>query len=484
MNLRTVSWLVGFVLLAVALAQAIALLVALALGEPWRPFTNTIGAGAAVAMLLLLPARRGEHSLDHRSAFLAVSLAWAAACILGAGPFFHHPALGLSAIDALFESVSGFTTTGATVVSGLDQLPRSLLLWRSLCQWLGGMGIVLLGIAVFPVLGLGGMQLFKAEAPGPTKDKITPRIAETAKLLWVLYLGLTVADGVLLWIGGMTPFDAICHAMATISTGGFSTHDASLGYYESGFIHLVTSAFMLLGGMSFAVLHRALTRGIKWSESPELRAYLGIFALASLLIAIDLRVSMPETYGTAAEALEPAIFQAATILTTTGFTTQNFDLWPPLSHAVILGLFFVGGMAGSTGGGLKVIRILVIARLAFSQFFRLVHPHGFSAIKLGVRTLEDQVVLSVLGFFGMWILLLIVGTGLICGFGSDLLTGFSAAAVTLGNIGPGFGGVGPAHTYEGFAQSAKLVMAGLMLMGRLEIYAALIILTPGFWRRW
>jgi trk system potassium uptake protein TrkH len=483
MRVRTILWLVGIVVGAVALSQTLALGVALALGEPWLPFANTIAAGLALAALCILPTRGSTLSLDHRSAFLAVTLSWMAACILGAGPFFHHPALGLSALDSLFESVSGFTTTGATVLSGLDGAPRSVLLWRSLSQWLGGMGIVLLGVAVFPILGLGGMQLYRAEAPGPTKDKITPRIAETAKLLWTLYLGLTLAEAGLLWLGGMTPFDSICHSMSTISTGGFSTHDASLGHFDSGFIHLVTAGFMLLGGMSFAILHRGLTRGISWSESPELRLYLGLFGIATLLLAADFRLGSPAQFPSSAEALEHAAFQAASILTTTGFTTRDFDLWPPLSHAVLLALFFVGGMAGSTGGGIKVIRVLLTVKLAFGHFFRLVHPRGFSAIKLANRTVEESVILGVVGFVGMWFVLLLVGTALIAAFGSDVFTSFSAAAVTLGNIGPGFGGVGPSHVYAHLSPGAKLIMVALMILGRLEIYTALVILTPGFWRR-
>jgi trk system potassium uptake protein TrkH len=461
MNVRTILWLVGIVVGAVAVSQTLALAVAVALREPWLPFANTIAAGLPLAALFMLPARHAAMALNHRSAFLAVTLSWLAACILGAGPFFHHPALELSPIDALFESVSGFTTTGATVLSGLDGLPRSLLLWRSLSQWLGGMGIVLLGVAVFPILGLGGMQLFRAEVPGPTTDKITPRIAETAKLLWVIYLGLTLAGAALLWLGGMTLFDAICHAMCAIATAGFSTHDASLGHFDSGFLHLVVTGLMLLGGMSFAVLHRALTRGISWRDSPELRLYLGIFGIATVLLAIDLRFGMPERFATGAQALEHAAFQAASILTTTGFTTRHFDLWPPLSQAVILALFFIGGMAGSTSGGIKVIRVLLTVKVAFGHFFRLVHPHGFAATKLGNRTVEEGVILGVIGFVGI----------------------FSAAAVTLGNVGPGLAGVGPSTTYAGFSPAAKLSMVALMVLGRLEIYTALVILTPLFWRR-
>jgi trk system potassium uptake protein TrkH len=483
MDVRTILWLVGLVLCVLGVAEIPSLVMALALNEPWLPFALSIALGLSVGGLLVLPARGTELTLNHRSAFLAVTLSWVVACLFGGFAFFHHPELRLSAIDAFFESASGFTTTGSTVLSGLDQLPRSLLLWRSLTQWLGGMGMVLLGVAVFPILGLGGMQLFKAEAPGPMKDKLTPRIAETAKILWILYLGVTVAEAILLRLGGMSLFDSVCHSMSTISTGGFSPHDRSLGYYNSGFIHVVTTGFMLLGGMSFAILHRALTQGIAWKAYPELRAYVGIFALAALVMSVDLRFGMPERYGTAALALEHSVFQAASIMTTTGFMTSDFDRWPPLSHAIIFCLFFIGGMAGSTGGGPKVIRVLLVVKVAFSQFFRLIHPRGFEAIKLGDRTVEPEIVLGVLGFIGMYVLLLFAGTALICLFGSDIFTGFSAAAVTLGNIVPGFAGVGPSHTYEGGAPAAKLFMASLMIVGRLEIYTALVILAPGFWKR-
>ena len=483
MSVRTILWLIGVVLAVVAFCEVPPFALAVALDEPALPFATSIGLGLALAALLILPLRRTEHSLDHRSAFIAVTGAWLSACALGAVPLFLHPSLGLPVVDALFESTSGFSTTGATVLSGLDGAARSVLLWRSLMQWLGGMGMVLLGVAVLPVLGLGGMQLFKAEAPGPTKDKITPRIAETARILWTLYLGLTVANAALLYLGGLSLFDAICHAMTTVATGGFSTHDASFGYWDSGFVHLVTTVFMLLGGMSFAVLHRALTQGVRWGEHPELRLYLAIFVLAAVVLAVDLRFGDPESYGTAAAAIEHGVFQAASILTSSGFTTRDFDAWPPLSHAVLLALFFVGGMAGSTSGGVKVIRILITARVAFSQFFRLVHPRGVGAIKLAGRAVEDAIVLSVLGFIAMWMLLLLAGTAVLSSLGSDVFTSFSAAAVTLGNIGPGFAGVGPSQGFAAFPPAAKLTMSGLMILGRLEIYTALVILTPSFWRR-
>jgi trk system potassium uptake protein TrkH len=441
--------------------------VALWMGEPWDPFLLAAAFGALLGTLLLFGLRGAQRGLGHRSAFLAVTAGWLVACTLGALPFAFHPAVQLSAVDAFFESTSGFTTTGATVLSGLGSLPRSLLLWRSLTQWLGGMGMVLLGLAVFPILGVGGMQLYKAEAPGPTSDKITPRVAETAKVLWILYP----------W------FDSVCHALTTISTGGFSTQDGSLGHYPSSFLHGVVTIFMILGGTNFAVQHRVLTQGLDWKGAPELRFYLATFAAAMLLLAFNLRTAMPETFPSAGEALEHAAFQAASIMTTTGFTSQNFDAWPSFCRALLFSLFFVGGMAGSTGGGIKVIRVMLLVKFAFAQFFRLVHPHGVYALKLGERRVEDEVVQSVAGFVALWLILMIVGTVLLALHGSDLMTSLCAAAVTLGNIGPGLAGVGPSHIYDAFAPTAKLVLSALMILGRLEVYTVLVILTPGFWQR-
>lgn len=480
MNTRTVLWVVGLVWMAVATAQVPSLGWALWAGEPWEGFAVSCIGGLALGGAIMLAMRGRERALDHRSAFLAVTAAWVSACVLGAVPFL---GLGVSAVDAVFESSSGFTTTGATVLSGLDTLPRSILFWRGMTHWLGGMGMVLLGVAIFPVLGLGGMQLFKAEAPGPTKDKLTPRIAETAKILWVLYLGLTIAAGTAMYAGGMTPFDAVCHAFSLVSTGGFSTHDASASYYPSSFILLSMTFFMLCGGMSFAILHRALTQTVSWRESPQLRAYLGLFAVVGMVMAWNLRVEMPAQFGSWPEALQHALFQSASILTTTGLTSSDFDAWPPLCHALLFTLFFIGGMAGSTGGGPKVVRVLILVKLAVAQFVQLVHPRSYGVLKLGDKTVDDQIILSVLAFTTLWIIAIGAGTLVLSALGSDLETSLSASAVALGNIGPGFQDVGPSKTYAPFAPTAKVTLTTLMILGRLEIYTVLVILTPAFWRR-
>ncbi len=393
-----------------------------------------------------------------------------------------HLGTDLGIVDALFESISGFTTTGATVLSDLDELPTSLLLWRSMMQWLGGMGIVLFGVAMLPLLGVGGMQLYKAEAPGPTKDKMTPRIAETAKILWVLYFGLTAAAGALFYLGGMGSFDALNHAMTAIATGGFSTHDQSLGYFDSALIHVVTTVTMLAGGTSFPILYGFITRGPSWREHPELRAYVAVFLLATLAMTADLSIHMPQRFPELATALRHAAFQAASILTTTGYSSADYDLWPAPSHVVLLALFFVGGMAGSTSGGPKVIRILLLGRVAWMQFTGATHRRAVQVVRLGSHTIEERVVFGSLGFLAMWILLLGAGTLALSMAGTDVMSSFTTAAVSLGNIGPGFGAVGPSQTYAALDTGSKLVVEALMILGRLEIYTVLIVLTPAFWR--
>jgi trk system potassium uptake protein TrkH len=482
MNWSTVGWILGVAWVSLAAALAAPLVLAALLGEPWRPFGVAIAAALSLGGILLYGLRGAQRGLGHRDALLTVSLVWVSACAIGALPFATHPEVRLGPVDALFESVSGFTTTGATVLSGLDGLPSSVLLWRSITQWLGGMGIVIFGVAVLPLLGVGGMQLYKAEAPGPTKDKITPRIAETAKVLWVLYLGLTLAGAGVFFFNGMNAFDALNHAMTAVSTGGFSTHDQSLGYYDSGVIYFAATLTMLAGGTSFAVLHRFVTGGASWSDQPELRTYIGIFGLATAAIAADLLINASGDFPTTLEALQHASFQAASILTTTGYTTTDFDLWPAASHMVLLALFFTGGMAGSTAGGPKVVRVVLLGRVAMMQLSKLVHRHAVEVARLGRHTVDEKVVMGCLVFVSMWLVLVVAGTVALSVGGTDVMSSLCAAAVSLGNIGPGFGAVGPSHTFAAFDSWSKLVMSALMLLGRLEVYTLLVVLTPGFWR--
>ena len=455
MKIETVGWLLGVAWVGLAGLLLVPLGWALARAEPWLPFGIAAAGSAAIGAALLSRLHDAERTLDHRSALLAVSCIWLSMCGAGAVPFALYETPAFSLVDALFESTSGFTTTGATVISGLDTLPQSLLLWRSIMQWLGGMGMVILGVAILPLLGVGGMQLYKDEAPGPNKDQMTPRIAETARLLWLLYLGLSGVAAALFFGAGMSGFDALCHAMTAISTGGFSTHDASFGHFDSGSIRWVAIGVMVVGGTSFAVLHRGLTGGLRWSEQPELRAYVGILGLAAALITVDLLTSRSQEFATLPEALEHAAFQATSIMTGSGFATHDYAGWPGLSLVTLFGLLLVGGMAGSTTGGVKVIRVLLLARLAMAQFFRLLHPRAVNLVRLGDRTVEDEILMSSLGFLGMWLLLLVAGALLLSLWGADLVSSFSAAAASLGNVGPGFGEVGPGRTYAQLASAGQ-----------------------------
>ena len=482
MSSTTVFALSGLVAGLVALSMAAPGVVALVLGEPWAPFAAEALLGAAVTAAAYRWLAARTLTLDHRSAFLVVTASWLFACLVGAVPFLFAPLAGLSPVDALFESVSGFTTTGATVLTGLETRPRSILLWRAMTQWLGGMGIVLIGVAVLPLLGVGGMSLYKAEAPGPTKDKLAPRISETAQILWKLYLGLTALAIVLLWLDGFTVFDSINHAMCAISTGGFSTHDASLGFTDSWLARWTTPGLMILGGTSFAVLYRSLTRGVPWRESPELRAYVALLLVGTLLIAGDLSLNMADEFPSTLEALDHAAFQTASILTTTGFVTRNYDLWPAASHGVLLIVLLIGGMAGSTAGGPKVIRVLISLRQVLAQFFYLIHPRGVIAVRLGGKTLDDAVLASVAGFMALWVALILLGTLGFAFAGMDLLTALTATATTLGNVGPAFAGVGPSGTWADLSNATKLLAAVWMILGRLEVFTVLIILAPAFWR--
>lgn len=482
MRWATVGLLLGVVVSLVAAAMLAPMGLAIALDEPWQPFAAGAAISATVGLFAIWRLRSTEPSLDHRSAFMVVALAWIVACCAGALPYLLSPDGGLSLVDALFESVSGFTTTGATVLSHLESQPRSLLLWRAMTQWVGGMGVMLIGVAVLPVLGVGGMSLYKAEAPGPSKDKLVPRISETVKILWVLYLGLSAVGVLALWLDGMSLFDALCHTMSAISTGGFSTHDRSFGDTGSGLILVTTTLLMVVGGTSFAVTHRALTRGLSWKENTEFRVYVGIFLIASLVIAIDLRSGMAEQFPSSAEALEHAAFQVASILTTTGFTTADYDLWPSTAHAVLFALFFVGGMAGSTAGGVKVIRLVLFVRLALSHFFHLIHPHGVMRIHVDDRVVEPEVLDSVASFMAVWASLIMLGTVLFALVGLDLFTAFTASLTTLGNVGPAFDALGPSYTWAYLGSPAKLLASSWMIMGRLEVYTLLVIFTPAFWR--
>ncbi len=457
-------------------------IVALCYGEYGmiRYFLIPVGTNIVTGALLFFGLkRRGDLSLSIRGGFLFVSLAWITASVSGAMPFYLSGSIP-SYTDAFFETMSGFTTTGASILTDIEALPYSMLFWRSLTHWLGGMGIVVLTVALFPLLGIGGFQLLKAESPGPSVDKITPRITETAKILWIIYLVLTVLETLLLLLGGMSLFDSLTHTFGTLATGGFSPKGSSVGFYSSGFIHVVITVFMYLAGVNF-ILYFRLIRGQFGSifRNTEFRVYTAILVLATLLIAVDLYGT---SYATFSESLRYAGFQAASILTTTGYATADFAAWPAFSRLVLFSLMFIGGSAGSTGGGIKVIRIVTVVKQGLNEMRYLIYPRGVFKVHINGRSLKKDVAYVISGLFSLYIFILILVSLVVASAGNDILTSFSTALVTLGNIGPGFGMIGPAENYAFFPDYVKWFLSFVMMVGRLEIYTVLVLFTPIFWR--
>ncbi len=433
-----------------------------------------------IGMVLWLPVHAHRKELRLRDGFIVVVMFWVVLGMSGSLPFVLS--LEMSLVDAAFESISGLTTTGATVISGLDELPRSVLYYRQQLQWLGGMGIIVLAVAILPMLGIGGMQLYRAETPGPMKDnKLTPRITETAKALWYIYLGLTVACGVAYWLAGMTPFDAVAHSFSTIAIGGFSTHDASMGYFNSALIESVAIVFMLLAGVNFA-LHFLAWRGLSlrpYLGDPEFRFYFTILFVVSAITAYFLYAS--GTFDNPGSALHHGIFQAVSIGTTSGFTTAEYHNWPLFLPVLLLMTSFIGGCAGSTGGGLKVIRVLLLLKQGMREINRLIHPNAQFVVKIGSKPLPSRVIDAVWGFFSLYVVCFCLMSVILAATGLDFVTSFSAVAACMNNLGPGLGDVGV--NYTSINDTAKWVLCFAMLLGRLEIFTLLVLLTPAFWRK-
>jgi len=440
-------------------------------------FLGTITAGAA----LWFSCRNQKRELRVRDGFLIVVLFWVVLAVFGTAPFLLSPFPELDLVDALFESMSGLTTTGATVLSGLDQLPPSILYYRQQLQWLGGMGIIVLAVAVMPMLGIGGMQLYRAETPGPMKDsKLTPRITETAKALWYIYLGLTVTCALAYWLGGMSIFDAVGHAFSTVAIGGFSTHDQSLGFYDSPAILIIAIAFMLISAVNFA-LHFTVfkTRSIKaYLADTEVRVFLGFVLVVSAISVLTLMSS--ETYASVTDTLVHGIFQVVSIGTTTGFTTSGFHWWPSFLPIMLIIMSAVGGCAGSTSGGMKVIRLVLLYKQGKREISQLIHPSALITVKLGDKPVPDHVINAVWGFFALYILSYVGLSIAVTATGVELVTAFSAVTACLNNLGPGLGQV--AENYASLGSASKLVLTAAMLLGRLEIFTLLVLLTPAFWR--
>ena len=432
--------------------------------------------------LLWLPVRRGTDELGTKEGFLVVALFWVVLALFGAIPLYLAPQPGLSITDAVFESMSGLTTTGATIMVGIDDLPLSIRYYRQQLQWLGGMGIIVLAVAVLPMLGIGGMQLYKAEIVGPVKNsKMTARIAETAKALWFIYLGMTLLCGFSYWLAGMSGFDAVSHAFSTVAIGGFSTHDASLGWFDSPAIEMVAIVFMLLAGVNFS-LHFFALRGMSirpYREDPEFRAYLLILAIVSLVVVSYLLIS--GVANSWSDGFRLGVFQTISIATTTGFTIAPHYQWPGAIPIMLLMLAFVGGCAGSTAGGIKVIRALLLYRQGVREIIKVVHPNAMIAVKVGGQVLSNRVIESVWGFFSVYVTVFVFIYLLLATTEPDLVTAFSAVAACITNLGPGLGQVG--ENFSSVNEVGKWVLCVAMLLGRLEVFTLLVLFTPTFWRQ-
>ncbi|MBL4866041.1 MAG: potassium transporter [Pseudomonadales bacterium] len=446
------------------------------------PFFTAFTIILAVGLLCWLTMYKHKQELRVRDGFIVVVVLWTVWSLSGSIPYILSENPSMSVSDAVFESVSGLTTTGATVLTGLDNLPKSILFYRQQQQWLGGMGIIVLAVAVLPMLGIGGMQLYRAETPGPIKDnKLTPRITETAKALWYIYVALTVVCGFSYWLAGMDIFDAICHSFSTVAIGGFSTHDKSIAFFDNPAIEMVCVFFMFFAGINFA-LHF-----VSWRSRSVLH-YLGdaefVFyfqVMAAIVLITILTLIFNNSYDSVLSAVRFGLFEAVSISTTTGFSTANFSAWPTLIPTLLLMGSFIGGCAGSTGGGIKVIRALLMSKQWVREMRRLIHPNAIFAIKIGNKPVNDRVVEAVWGFIGVYVSLFAVLLLAILATGLDFETSFSAVAASINNLGPGLGAV--STHYGDISDTAKWILCFAMLLGRLEVFTLLVLFSPMFWRR-
>lgn len=489
-DIKLVFGILGGLIFGLGIALLIPVLIALIYREAsWSAFLIT-ACGAMAAGGVLFATFKPKYELRIREAFLIVTLTWLLGSLIGAFPFTLSGTLA-SYTDAVFETMSGFSTTGATIFGGItsdgiqnpdiEQIDKSLLFWRSLSHWMGGMGIIVLTLALLPLLGIGGMQLFQAEYSGSKSDKITPRIQETALLLWTIYVGMTLAQFILLWLHpSMDWFEAVNHAFSTMATGGFSTRNSSVAAFDSVYIDVVVILFMFLAGINFAMHYRLFTGDLKsFLNNREIRFYA---LLAFLFIfGVSAALWLTDQYP-AADALRYGSFQVVSILTTTGFGTDDYALWMPFASFLLFLLFFTGGCAGSTGGGIKMIRLLMIVKNIGREFRQIMHPQAVLPIRFGNRVIDASILKTILVFFLMYLVVFAAGSLVMSLMGYDLISSMGASIASLGNIGPGWGAFGPAENYAQVPYTGKWALIFLMMTGRLELFTVLVIFSPYFWK--
>lgn len=482
MRLSNIANIIGILITAIGLAMIVPLLCSLYyFDHSYQAFVVSILITVSVGLGLhgIFRKHRFDY-ISHREGMAVVAIGWAAVGLAGALPFYLSGYFGCFT-DAVFESVSGFTTTGSSILTDIEAIPKSILFWRSMIQWLGGMGIIVLSLAILPFLGVGGMQLYKAEVPSPVPDKLKPRLTETAMILWKVYVLITLVMFILLVLGGMTMFDAICHTFTTMPTGGFSTWNSSVAHYDSAYFDGVIVVFMIIAGINFSLHYQFLRgRSLAFWQDGECRFFLGMVLLLIALVTFDTWGAVYAGFG---EALRFSSFQVASIVTTTGFATADYELWPGLSQVILLLCMFIGASAGSTGGGMKCIRIMLCFKYCYRELFALIHPRSVSQVKLAGKTVSDEVMNGIMGFLALYMGLFALCSLLLAAMGVDFVTALTAVAACIGNIGPGFGLVGPTENFALIPTAGKWLLLWCMLLGRLEIYTVVILLVPEFWRK-
>ncbi len=481
LNFRAIIKILGFLLIVEGVFMLISMLVALLYSGPdVKPLLHasliTIGTGGITVATMF----NAEKKINRNDGFIIVSLVWIVFSFFGSLPYLlSHSIPNLT--DAFFETMSGFTTTGSSILNDIEALPHGILFWRSLTQWLGGMGIIVLSLAILPVFGIGGMQLFAAEVPGPVPDKLNPRIQQTAKNLWAIYVAFTLVEALLLWGGGMTFFDAVNHSFTTMATGGYSTKQASIAYWNSPFIQYVIIFFMFIAGTNFTLTYSALTGKFdKMYKNEEFKYYFLFVVIFTAIIFSGLLLTTQLGYE---QAFRDTLFQVVSIITTTGFATADYLTWTPFLMVLIFTLFFFGGSAGSTGGGIKIMRIVLLLKNSYYELRRLLHPNAIIPVRFNKRSVSEQIITNVLAFFMIYLMIFFVSTVLFTLIEPDLNSSMGAVATCLGNIGPGLGNYGPAENFYQVQPAGKWFLSFLMLLGRLELFTVLVLFSPAFWKK-
>lgn len=481
LNLSSVFRIIGIVLAVISLSMLPSFIVSLIYDDPdvYSPFFIIMALCFFAGVSLMKLCSHRARKLKVRDGFLIVSICWLLSAAIGALPFIVTGSI-TDPVDAFFESCSGFSTTGSTILNDIEVLPRGILFWRSFTHWIGGMGILVFAIALMPSLGISGQNVAVSEAPGPSLDKITPKMSDTAKSLYIIYLIFTVAETILLMLGGMNLYDALIHTFGSVGTGGLSSYNDSVGHFDSMYINVVITVFMILCGVNFNLFFMAFKNGIRsLIDDFELRFYMLIFVAVSVIIFAALMIT--GTYTSVTSALSDSFFQVASILTTTGYSTADYEIWPSVCQALIFMLMFIGGCSSSTGGGLKVIRIAVLLKLIKRGISTKLHPNVIETVKLNGRTISSDTVSSIANHTFLYILMVFAGAFIISFENADLTTCFSSVITCLGNVGPGFGSVGPSETFAGMSALSKLLLSVYMIAGRLELYTMFVLIFPRFW---